>query len=338
MKVMNPRLFIWRYRVLITVAAVVLGFIAGLNLPDDWSIDPKLAISIGGSDGGGKSNSKAKELNGKQNQNHQKSGGKVVAETVKHINFSVPAHWQSKTLNHVQVDPANKAIALTFDDGPWPGTTSEVLNILKKNNVKATFFVVGRNVSNYPQLMAQIVADGHAVGNHTWSHEYRHYSPSGAASEIDKTNDIIYKTTGVKTSLFRPPGGFLTNGLVASAHQKKNAVFMWSADSSDWKGGRITVERLMDNVLKEAQPGGIVLMHDGGGNRSHTVKALPQLITKLRGQGYKFVTIPELLAMEVKPSPPKPANTQPKSTNTSKSTPPTPAVEKLQPNPVKHRE
>ncbi len=334
MKVTNPRLFIWRYRVLITVAAVVLGFIAGLSLPADWSIDSKLNISIGGPDRGGNSNSnnsKAKGLNEQKNQAHQKSNGKVVAETVKHINFSTPAQFQGKILEEVQVKPENKVVALTFDDGPWPGTTSEILNILKKNNVKSTFFVVGRNVSNYPQLMAQIVADGHAVGNHTWSHQYHNHSPASAASEIDKTYDIIYKTTGVKSSLFRPPGGFLNNGLVAAARQKKNGVIMWSADSSDWKGGRITVQRLMDNVLNETQPGGIVLMHDGGGDRSNTVKALPQLITKLREQGYKFVTVSELLKMEVKPSPPKPASA-------SKSTPTTPVPKKPQPNPVKHSE
>ena len=331
MNVTNPRLFIWRYRVLITVAAIVLGFIAGLNLPGDWSIGSKLAILTGHSGRGGNSDSKAKGLNGEKNQNHESSNGKVVAETVKHINFSVPVQFQSKTIEKVQVGAENKVVALTFDDGPWPETTEEILNILKKNNIKATFFVVGRNVSSYPQLMGQVVADGHAVGNHTWSHEYRHYSPSGAASEIDKTDDIIYKTTGVKTSLFRPPGGFLTNGLAAYARQKKDAIFMWSADSSDWKGGRITVERLMGNLLNETQPGGILLMHDGGGNRSHTVKALPQLIAKLRSQGYKFVTIPELLKMEVKASPPKPANA-------SKSTPPTPVPKKLEPNPVKHSE
>ncbi|MCP2730734.1 polysaccharide deacetylase family protein [Limnofasciculus baicalensis] len=331
MNVTNPRLFIWRYRVLITVAAVVLGFLAGLSLPADWSIDSKLNVSVGGSERGGNSDSKVKGLSDKKNQDHQKSNGKVVAETVKQISFTSPVQFQSKTLNQVQVKPENKVVALTFDDGPWPVTTSEILNILKKNNAKATFFVVGRNVSNYPQLMGQIVADGHGVGNHTWSHEYHNHSPASAASEIDKTNDIIYKTTGVKTSLFRPPGGFLHNGLVASAHQKKNAVIMWSADSSDWKGGRITVQRLTANVLGETQPGGIVLMHDGGGDRSHTVKALPELITKLREQGYKFVTVSELLKMEVKPSPAKPASA-------SKSTQPTPVPKKPQPNPVKHSE
>lgn len=341
MNVTDPRLLIWRYRILITVAAIVLGFIAGLSLPVDLSLDSKLAISIGSSEKGGNSDpnkSKAKELSGEKKSTHEKSDGKVAAETVKSIIFSVPSHFQGKTLNHVQVNGENKVVALTFDDGPWPETTSEVLNLLKKNNIKATFFVVGRNVSNYPQLMKQIVADGHAVGNHTWSHQYHHYSPASAANELEKTSDVIYKTTGVKTSLFRPPGGFLNNGLVAAAYQKKNAVIMWSADSSDWRGGRITVQRLTDNVLNATQPGGIILMHDGGGDRSHTVQALPQLIAKLKGQGYKFVTVSELLKMEVKPSPAKPANSQPKSSSTSQSNPPNPAPKKPQANPVKHSE
>ncbi|HBE57637.1 MAG TPA: polysaccharide deacetylase family protein [Cyanobacteria bacterium UBA11149] len=341
MNVTDPRLLIWRYRVLITVAAIVLGFIAGLSLPVDLSLDSKLAISIGSSEKGGNSDSnksKDKELSDEKKPNHPKSDGKVAAQTVKPRSFSVPAQFQGKILEEVQVKPGNKVVALTFDDGPWPETTVQILNILKKNNVKATFFVVGRNVSNYPQLMGQIVVDGHEVGNHTWSHQYHHHSPVSAASEIDKTSDVIYKTTGVKTSIFRPPGGFLNNGLVASAKQKKNAVIMWSADSSDWRGKNLTVQRLADNVLNATQPGGIVLMHDGGGDRSHTVQALPQLIAKLRGQGYKFVTVSELLKMEVKPSPAKPANSQPKSANKSQTNPPNPAPKQPQANPVKHSE
>ncbi|MFO5475429.1 MAG: polysaccharide deacetylase family protein, partial [Dolichospermum sp.] len=117
-----------------------------------------------------------------------------------------------------------------------------------------------------------------------------------AAAEVANTGDIIYQTTGVKTSLFRPPGGNMTNGVVAYAKSNKYAVIMWSSDSKDYS--RPAVPQLMNNIFREAKPGGIVLMHDGGGDRSQTVKALPEIISKFRKQGYEFVTIPELLEMQ----------------------------------------
>ncbi|MFM6610168.1 MAG: polysaccharide deacetylase family protein, partial [Dolichospermum sp.] len=117
-----------------------------------------------------------------------------------------------------------------------------------------------------------------------------------AAAEVANTGDIIYQTTGVKTSLFRPPGGNMTNGVVAYAKSNKYAVIMWSSDSMDYS--RPAVPRLINNIFREATPGGIVLMHDGGGDRSQTVKALPDIISKFRKQGYEFVTIPELLEMQ----------------------------------------
>ncbi|HBE17885.1 MAG TPA: hypothetical protein DDW51_09785, partial [Cyanobacteria bacterium UBA11367] len=120
MNVTDPRLLIWRYRVLITVAAIVLGFIAGLSLPVDLSLDSKLAISIGSSEKGGNSDSnksKDKELSDEKKPNHPKSDGKVAAQTVKPRSFSVPAQFQGKILEEVQVKPGNKVVALTFDDG-----------------------------------------------------------------------------------------------------------------------------------------------------------------------------------------------------------------------------
>jgi peptidoglycan/xylan/chitin deacetylase (PgdA/CDA1 family) len=115
-----------------------------------------------------------------------------------------------------------------------------------------------------------------------------------AKSEIEKTNDLIYQTTGVKTSLFRPPGGYLNNGLAAYAKSQKNSVVMWSATSAD-TDPRAKYQVFVKNILRDAKPGAIVLMHDGGGNRERTVKALPEIINGLKQQGYRFVTVPELL-------------------------------------------
>ena len=208
---------------------------------------------------------------------------------------SVPDQFQGTTIREAKLDSQHKAIALTFDDGPWPTTTIQILDILKKNNIKATFFWVGRYLQTYPELGKQVVAAGHAIGNHTWNHQYIKYNEDGAAREIDRTSSLIEELTGVKTSIFRPPGGIVNNGLAAYAQKKNYAVVLWSADSLDW---RTPTESLMDNVMKQANSGGIVLMHDGGGNRSRTVQALPDIIARLRKEGYKFVTVPELLQMQ----------------------------------------
>lgn len=143
-----------------------------------------------------------------------------------------------------------------------------------------------------------MITEGHAIANHTWHHWYHFMNPQVAAFEIDKTTDLIYQVTGVKTNLFRPPGGHLSNGLVAHARNKKYATLMWSADSRDFQ--QPAPETLVNNVIKNARPGGIILLHDGGGDRTRTIQALPQIIAKLKQQGYSFVTIPELLEMEAK--------------------------------------
>ncbi len=211
------------------------------------------------------------------------------------LTFSVPERFKKEVLKKVELPNQDKVIALTFDDGPWPHSTQQILEILKKNDIKATFFIVGEPLKEYPQFAEQVVAEGHAIGNHTWHHWYRKMDQTTAAHEIDDTAALIYKITGVKTSIFRPPGGILNNGVVDYVKKENYAVIVWSADSTDYS--RPSVPKLIHNVIKDAQPGGIVLMHDGGGDRSHTVQALPQIIAELKKSGYKFVTIPELLDM-----------------------------------------
>ena len=231
--------------------------------------------------------------------------------------FSVPARFQGQVLKSVKLAGKEKPIALTFDDGPWPRTTVQILKILKKNNIKATFFMVGQPLQEYPQLAKLVVADGHAIANHTWHHWYRKMDSATAAREIEDTAALIYKTTGVRTSIFRPPGGILNNGLVDYAKKRKDFVAMWSADSIDYRP--LSAAKLIKNVVQNAQPGGMVLLHDGGGNRSHTVQALPKIIADLKKRGYKFVTVPELLEMQ---------DSQLKFKQSVKHTSPTGAVQK----------
>ena len=211
--------------------------------------------------------------------------------------FSPPTSFQGKTLRDVNVAKENKVIALTFDDGPWPKYSEQILEILKKEDIKGTFFWIGKHVKAFPEIALKVVAEGHTIGNHTWSHSYRKMNKDKAFHEIDDTARIIENTTKVKTTLFRPPGGILTNGPAGYALSQKYAVLMWSADSTDYVR-RMSVNTLVNKVLNNAKPGGIVLMHDGGGDRQRTVQALPIVIKSLKKQGYKFVSIPELMAME----------------------------------------
>jgi len=206
----------------------------------------------------------------------------------------IPPLMQGKIIKQVTTPSDRKVIALTFDDGPSQDQTNDILYVLKTYDIKATFFVLGQNVKAHPDLTLRIVQHGHAIGNHTWSHPYSQQSKASAARQIDQTTDLIKKITGVKTELFRPPGGYLTNGLASYAQQKKNAVIMWSIDTTDYRNKSQTI---INNALKNAKSGGIILLHDGGGNRHQTLVALPHLIEGLQKQGYEFVTIPELLAM-----------------------------------------
>ncbi|WP_341527753.1 polysaccharide deacetylase family protein [Nostoc sp. UHCC 0302] len=216
---------------------------------------------------------------------------------IKNPTFNVPAKYQSKIVYKVKPSNNEKVIALTIDDGPWQNTTLQMLDILKANNVKATFFWVGQALQANPNLAKREVAEGHAIGNHTWHHWYKQMNQATAQYEIEHTADLIYKTTGVKTTLFRPPGGFLNNGLAAYAKSQKETVIMWSLTSAD-TDPHAKPQAFVNNVLKGAKPGSIVLMHDGGGDRQRTVQALPEIINGLKQQGYRFVTVPELLKMQ----------------------------------------
>ncbi len=207
--------------------------------------------------------------------------------------YQPPQHFQGQTINGVKLPPHQKAIALTFDDGPWPQTTATMLDILKEHDVAATFFVVGSNIARFPDLLKRVAQEGHAIGNHSWNHGYHYHHPALAQREIQRTSEVIEKHTGFKTSLFRPPGGYLKNGLVAYARAQKQVTLMWTVDDT-YSGN---VDKVVTNVLENAKPGGIVLMHDGGGDRKLMIQALPHIITQLKLEGYQLVTIPQLLEM-----------------------------------------
>ena len=211
----------------------------------------------------------------------------------KRFTFAVTPEFRGKLLYDVALDDSNKAIALTFDDGPWPIYTEQVLDILKEHDIKATFFMIGQHLKHHSEIGQKVVEAGHALGNHTWNHHYHNVPREVAAKEIEDTAALIYEITGFKTEWFRPPGGVLNNGLNDYARSQNYAVAMWSSDARE--SSFSSSGALANNVLNSAKPGGIVLLHDGGGNRSATVQALPIIITKLKERGYRFVTLPELL-------------------------------------------
>ncbi len=205
----------------------------------------------------------------------------------------IPQQFQGKVIYGGGLSAADKVIALTFDDGPWPETTAAVMNLLKEHGGKGTFFVVGNLVNRYPNLVKRMVEEGHEVANHTWSHRLAYSPPAIAAQEIENATATIARHTGFSTRIYRPPGGILNNGLVNYARNKGYAILMWSTDTQDWRYRQAAAIR--QRILRSLKPGGIVLMHDGGGPRWATVKALSQVLPELKAKGYRFVTVSELL-------------------------------------------
>jgi len=212
----------------------------------------------------------------------------------------VPPAFQGQVIYDVTPANGEKVVALTFDDGPWIETTEQVLAILDRFDAPATFFVTGRQVEQFPQLTQQIVASGHAIANHSWTHPMEEMDSETAIRELEGTNRLIEQVTGVRPALFRPPGGNLNTRLVEYAKRAKFAVMMWSVDSDDYY---VSAPLVMDNVLQDVRPGGIVLFHDGGGDQQATVEALPQLLATLSRLGYRFVTVPELLHLALPDAP-----------------------------------
>ncbi len=191
-------------------------------------------------------------------------------------------------------DPNSKKIALTFDDGPHPYKTDIVLDILAKHDVRATFFVVGENVSYYPEPLRRAVALGHEIGNHTYHHALlSHACEKNTADEIEKTEEIVFRTAGYRTKLFRPPEGAYNACALDVVKSKDYRVILWTVDTRDWEN--TSAEDMVKTVMTNVKGGSIILFHDYMSKKSHTPEALEILLPKLLAQGYEFVTVSELL-------------------------------------------
>lgn len=175
-----------------------------------------------------------------------------------------------------------KVLYLTFDDGPQREWTPKVLQVLRKHKAQATFFVLGIQVAQYPELLAAERAAGHHVGNHTWDHKTLTLLPDA------KVRQEI--ATGVKSKCLRPPTGATNAKIAAIAAAYRQRQVLWDVDTKDWeKPGAAHIEHA---ILAGARPGAIILMHDGGGNRSQTVAALDRALTKLTKLGYTYRALP----------------------------------------------
>lgn len=201
----------------------------------------------------------------------------------------------------LQGSPTENKVALTFDDGPDPRFTPGVLEVLDEFDVPATFFLLGARADAQPDLARQIIDEGHVVGNHTYWHPdlVAEGEISTLVSEVTSTEDTLAEILGYRTTMFRPPYGFLYPELVEELAELNYSVIAWSVDSLDWQP-LLTPEEIAQNVLENIHPGAIILMHDGAdaeGDRTQTIEALRDIIPTLQEQGMEFVTVPELLGI-----------------------------------------
>jgi cellulose synthase/poly-beta-1,6-N-acetylglucosamine synthase-like glycosyltransferase/spore germination protein YaaH/peptidoglycan/xylan/chitin deacetylase (PgdA/CDA1 family) len=205
-----------------------------------------------------------------------------------------------------QIGAAKNKIALSFDDGPDPQWTPKILDVLKEKNVSGTFFVIGDEANRYPGILKREYAEGHVIGNHTFTHpRFDEISHTQIKWELNLTQRLFESTLGIKSMLFRPPYGIDHQPEYAEEvaqlplpQEMGYLIVGQQIDPNDWRqrdGKQIPAQEIVDNVLRQASKGNIVLFHDGGGDRSQTVAALPRVIDTLRAKGYQIIAVPELI-------------------------------------------
>ena len=183
-------------------------------------------------------------------------------------------------------------VAMTFDDGPHPRNTPVLLDMLRERGIRATFYVIGRNVERYPQLVIRMRDEGHEVGNHTWTHPFlTKHGDARVIQELDRTTAAIYKATGKVPVTMRPPYGAMNARQRLMVHERRNMpTILWSVDPQDWRKPGAAV--VADRILSQTRPGGIVLSHD---IHSPTINAMPRTLDGLKARGFQFVTVSEML-------------------------------------------
>src|SRR5881392_3272094 len=247
---------------------------------------------------------------------------KIATQTAGNNNPG-PAAESSITFSSVHVD--GPYIAMTFDDGPSATLTPKLLDLLAAHHIKATFFVIGENVAEHPEIVARAAREGHEIANHSWSHpNFGKMSDESVRRQLQQTDDAIKSATGKRPTLLRPPYGSITAREKHWIHDEFGYdIILWDVDPYDWKRPGPAVVRA--RILKETRPGSIVLSHD---IHPGTIEAMPSTFDELEAKGFKFVTVSELIRMAAaRPShpSPQPGGTVPASATESPSPTPSPA-------------
>lgn len=198
-----------------------------------------------------------------------------------------------------EVRTSQKVIALTFDDGPDPLETDGILEVLHEYHAKCTFFAIGKRIAAYPDVARRVINEGHELANHTYNHVYFKKPISGEQiqQELELTEKEIVKISGRHSSLFRPPGGMYDETLidVSNSMGLKPVLWSWHQDTRDWN--RPGVWSISSRVIRNARSGDIVLFHDHVHGRSQTKEALKIILPELEKQGFRFVTVSELIGL-----------------------------------------
>ncbi len=199
--------------------------------------------------------------------------------------------------------PSNvKRVALTFDDGPDSVYTPQILDILRKEKVKATFFIIGERAKLFPDVVKRMAKEGHIIGNHSMTHpNIIKLNNQQTAKEIKDCENVVNSLAGYLPALFRSPYGSLDPEKVQEIGKLKVKIIAWNVDSLDWKS--LTAEQVKTNILENVREGSIILQHSSGSeeeNLTGSVAALKDVIKILKKEGYKFVTVPELLDIPYK--------------------------------------
>ena len=194
---------------------------------------------------------------------------------------------------------AGKNVALTFDDGPYPPYTDELLKILEQRQVKATFFMVAENAEKHPELVAKIAAQGHEIALHALKHrDFLKLSLAEQQKDIAAGKRILEKLSGQKITLMRPPHGFRDWAVIDTLQKNGLTAVNWSVIPRDWTNPGVSV--IVDRIMEQLHPGAIILLHDGDSpkyvvSREETIQAVSVIIDKLCAEGYNFVTVNELM-------------------------------------------
>jgi peptidoglycan/xylan/chitin deacetylase (PgdA/CDA1 family) len=211
-----------------------------------------------------------------------------------------PAAPKEPAISFNSVHVNRPFIAMTFDDGPSAALTPKLLDLLAAHHIKATFFVIGENVAEHPEIVARAAREGHEVASHSWSHpNLAKMSQESVRSQLQRTDDAIKSATGKSPTLLRPPYGSITEREKRWIHDEFGYdIILWDVDPLDWKRPGSAVVR--NRILKETRPGSIVLSHD---IHPGTIEAMPSTLDELEAKGFKFVTVSELIGMATPETP-----------------------------------